>query len=329
MEKTSVTQAEFEKGLQMSPPMNLSKAKNFKTKDDYYKEFGEKVYESLENGTSPLLPNKDGFVDLRPAYNLASNTRYASSQAGQAITQVLLLEKKAELNSKSSAFVTFDTVHNAQIAFAKNLGIIATSANIETDKDAAKVFVDWIKNGADKNVPLIPKGTKGVTIPYEVMDKATGEKKFKTYTYFNLEQITNGDKLAEYLNQKTVERAKDNQVYLINDNKTNNKIIPLSNQTKAPTEYLAQVFNAMFRGEKLQVTPEQAELFKKQTMETLKAEYMPGQVDRFAIDKLCKASYKIFETNRNKNQTVKKDVKVEQKRNFERKSPKMDYDRSR
>ncbi len=60
----------FENGVKNSSPMPLAGSKKEKSSYDYFKELGNSLLASLRNGTSPFLPNKDGFVDLQPAYNI-------------------------------------------------------------------------------------------------------------------------------------------------------------------------------------------------------------------------------------------------------------------
>ena len=114
--KEPVSVENFEDGVKTASPMPLSGLKKTKSSYDYFKELGDKVLASLKNGTSPLLPNKDGFVDLQPAYNINSNEK------AEGLTQIMLLTKAAELGVPSKGFVTFETLQKAQKAGVENAG---------------------------------------------------------------------------------------------------------------------------------------------------------------------------------------------------------------
>ena len=109
--KNPVTIDNFEDGLKQSSPMPLLNVdRKRKTGYDYLEELSNKLIASIKDGTSPLLPNAEGFVDLKPAYNFANN----KVQSG--LTQVMLLEKMKELGSPSNGFITFDMLKKAQDA---------------------------------------------------------------------------------------------------------------------------------------------------------------------------------------------------------------------
>lgn len=309
MEQKEPTLAKvFEESLKESSPMPLySKQKKEKTSYDYFQSLGETITNSLKNGTSPLLPNKDGFVDLQPAYNINTNTK------SEGLTQIMLLEKQKELNAPTAGFVTFETVQKAQEA------------------------------GIDCK---IAKGSKGVIIPV-VDEKNWGEIKFKNTWFNisqieNAENLVNfcKEKMTEkYNNDVTyIKEHYPNSSYKEKKNpaefnmaKPNEKVMPLNEKTAEPYQYLAQVLNAVQSGRKLYVTPEQASAFKEKTIQLLTAEYEPGKLDVCAIKKLTNSAEHLYLNNKKHLQEYMKNKDVEQK--VERKpksvSRKFEYSRER
>jgi len=67
-----------------------------------------KLKYSILNGTSPLLP-KEGFIDLKGAYDIRTNTLHSG------ISQIMLLERQFELEAPTGAFVSFNAIREAQI----------------------------------------------------------------------------------------------------------------------------------------------------------------------------------------------------------------------
>lgn len=309
MEQKEPTSAKvFEEVLKESSPMPLySKQKKEKTSYDYFQSLGETITESLKNGTSPLLPNKDGFVDLQPTYNINTNTK------SEGLTQIMLLEKQKELNSPTAGFVTFETVQKAQEA------------------------------GIDCK---IAKGSKGVVIP-AVDEKNWGEIKFKNTWFnisqienadklveFCKEKMTEKYKndvayIKEHFPNSTYKEKKNPAE--LNMAKPNEKVMPLNEKTAEPYQYLAQVLNAVQSGRKLYVTPEQASTFKEKTIQLLTAEYEPGKLDVCAIKKLTNSAEHLYLNNKKHLQGYMKNKDVEQK--VERKpksvSKKFEYSRER
>lgn len=273
--KEPVSLENFEDGVKTASPMPLSGLKKKeKSSYDYFKELGDKVLTSLENGTSPFLPNKDGFVDLQPAYNINNNEK------AQGLTQIMLLTKAAELSAASKGFVTFETIAKAQ------------KAGVECK---------------------IAKGSKGVVIPI-VDSKNWGEIKFKNTWFniaqvenaenliaFCKEKITEQYKKdVAYINEKYPNSdyaEKKNPAERVME-KINEKVIPLNEATKEPFQYLAQVLNAVQSGRKLYVTPEQAEAFKTATIAKLSAEITneKGNVtpDYLAIQKIVAPAERLY-----------------------------------
>lgn len=68
---------------------------------------GKKLIHSLENGTSPLLPNSDGIVYVKPVWNITSG------KICRNITLLALLERQAELKTNETAFVTYNSIYRA------------------------------------------------------------------------------------------------------------------------------------------------------------------------------------------------------------------------
>lgn len=285
--KEPVSVENFEDGVKTASPMPLSGLKKTKSSYDYFKELGDKVLASLENGTSPLLPNKDGFVDLQPAYNINSNEK------AEGLTQIMLLTKAAELGVPSNGFVTFETLQKAQ------------KAGVECK---------------------LAKGSKGVVIPV-VDSKNWGEIKFKNtwFNISQVENAENliaycKQKMTEqyqkdvaYINEKhpnSEYAAKKNPAERVME-KANEKVIPLNEKTAEPFQYIAQVLNAVQSGRKLFVTPEQAEAFKSAAVAKLSAEIEPGKPDLLAIKKICDPAERLYlksKENLQKYYEKKKDV---------------------
>ena len=285
--KEPVSVENFEDGVKTASPMPLSGLKKTKSSYDYFKELGDKVLASLENGTSPLLPNKDGFVDLQPAYNINSNEKV------EGLTQIMLLTKAAELGVPSNGFVTFETLQKAQ------------KAGVECK---------------------LAKNSKGVVIPV-VDSKNWGEIKFKNtwFNISQVENAENliaycKQKMTEqyqkdvaYINEKhpnSEYAAKKNPAERVME-KANEKVIPLNEKTAEPFQYIAQVLNAVQSGRKLFVTPEQAEAFKSAAVAKLSAEIEPGKPDLLAIKKICDPAERLYlksKENLQKYYEKKKDV---------------------
>lgn len=285
--KEPVSVENFEDGVKTASPMPLSGLKKTKSSYDYFKELGDKVLASLENGTSPLLPNKDGFVDLQPAYNINSNEK------AEGLTQIMLLTKAAELGVPSNGFVTFETLQKAQ------------KAGVECK---------------------LAKGSKGVVIPV-VDPKNWGEIKFKNtwfnisqienaenlIAYCKQKMTKQYQKDVAYINEKHLNSeyaAKKNPAERVME-KANEKVIPLNEKTAEPFQYIAQVLNAVQSGRKLFVTPEQAEAFKSAAVAKLSAEIEPGKPDLLAIKKICDPAERLYlksKENLQKYYEKKKDV---------------------
>lgn len=285
--KEPVSVENFEDVVKTASPMPLSGMKKTKSSYDYFKELGDKVLASLENGTSPLLPNKDGFVDLQPAYNINSNEK------AEGLTQIMLLTKAAELGVPSNGFVTFETLQKAQ------------KAGVECK---------------------LAKGSKGVVIPV-VDPKNWGEIKFKNtwfnisqvensenlIAYCKQKMTEQYQKDVAYINEKhpnSEYAAKKNPADRVME-KANEKVIPLNEKTAEPFQYIAQVLNAVQSGRKLFVTPEQAEAFKSAAVAKLSAEIEPGKPDLLAIKKICDPAERLYlksKENLQKYYEKKKDV---------------------
>lgn len=275
MEQKTVSVNVFEESLKNASPMPLYEKKSKeKSSYDYFQELGEILVKSLNDGTSPLLPNKDGFVDLQPAYNAKNNTK------SEGLTQIMLLTKKAELNAPTAAFVTFETLKKAQ------------EAGIECK---------------------IAKGSKGVVVPVIDL-KDWNTIKFKNTWFNlsqvegaeNLKEYLDGKMTEQY--QKDVQYIKEHypdSTYkekknpaTFEMNKENVKAMPLNEKTEEPYQYLAQVLNAVNTGRKLYVTPEQAEKFKTKAVELLTAEYEPGKLDKAAIMKIAASAENLYTKNK-------------------------------
>lgn len=71
------------------------------------KVLADKLIESLENNKSPLLP-KDGVINEKPVWNARTGALCRS------ITLLALLERRAELNTDTNAFVTWQSIYTAR-----------------------------------------------------------------------------------------------------------------------------------------------------------------------------------------------------------------------
>lgn len=294
--KDSVSINQFEEGLEKTSPMPLyEKTSKEKSSYDYFQSLGEQLVNSLKDGTSPLLPNKDGFVDLQPAYNASKNTKT------EGLTQLMLLTKQKELNAPSAAFVTFESVKKAQEA------------------------------GIDCK---IAKGSKGVVIPIVELNDWKNIKFKNTWfnmsqienpenltAFLKAEMTKQYEKDVEYINthypDSTYEKKKNPAEYVME--KENTKTMPLNEKTSEPYQYLAQVMNAVNTGRKLYVTPEQAEAFKSKTVELLTAEYEPGKLDKAAIMKLATSASHLYSKNKKMLQEYNQKKETSPKKDFSKK----------
>lgn len=301
--KEPVSAEVFEDGIKESSPMPLfSKQKKEKTSYDYFRLLGKTLTESLQNGTSPLLPGKDGLVDLKPAYNINTNLK------SEGLTQIMLLEKQKELNAPTAGFVTFETVKKAQ------------------------------ESGIDCK---IAKGSKGVDIP-AVDEKNWGEIKFKNTWFNisqieNADKLVEycKEKMTEKYNKDVayIKEHYPNSAYKekknpakLDMNRSNEKVIPLNEKTEEPFQYIAQVLNAVQSGRKLYVTPEQAASFKEKTVQLLTAEYQPGKLDVCAIKKLANSAEHLYLNNKKHLQEYMQKKETEQTKQPVKKAKKIERD---
>lgn len=294
--KESVSLSGFEYGLKNASPMPLYHAKKEKSAYDYFLALGDSLSESLSSGKSPLLPGKDGFVDLQPAYNINNNMK------AEGITQIMLLTKAAELGSPSNGFVTFETIKKAQEA--------GVECKIKKDSKAVIIPVvdskDWSQIKF-KNVWFnISQIENAENLVSWCKDRMTEQYK-KDVQYIN-EHYPNSDF-----------KEKKNPAERIMS-RPNEKMMPLNEKTDEPFQYLAQVLNAVNTGRKLYVTAEQAEAFKNKAVALLNAEYQPGKRDVVAVKKLCNSAEFLYQKNKKHLQEYyqKKD-NPEQKNRVERK----------
>ncbi len=297
MGKNTVSLSTFEDRIKTSSPMPLYGQKKEKSSYDYFLALGNSLSQSLSSGKSPFLPNKDGFIDLQPAYNINNNTK------AEGLTQIMLLSKAAELGCTSNGFVTFETVKKAQ------------EAGIECK---------------------IAKGSKGVVIPV-VDEKDWSQIKFKNtwfnisqienaenlITFCKVKMTEQFKKDVQYINEHYPDsdyKEKKNPANCVMS-KPNEKTMPLNEKTEEPFQYLAQVLNAINSGRKLYVTPEQAESFKTKTIALLNAEYEPGKRDVVAIKKICNAAGHLYKTTKKHLQEYSHEKNnIAQKKPFEKKA---------
>lgn len=255
---------------------------------DYGEAYGNMIKSSLANGTSPFLPNEQGLVDLKGTYNMRTNDLH------RGLTQIMLLERQAQLGSPSGAFVTSDTVRKAQ------------------------------ENGANCS---IKKGEAGFAIEVQNPDKKSD---IRTMEWFNISQINNPESLQQFLNQQMNTRTQETNEYNKNNKPTYyekkspaQKVMDRPNQKtmrinfSTPEEYIGQVLAAISTGTKLVVTPQQAENFKNATIETLNREHKEGSIDKYAIFKMaskanniCKNTVRMLKENERKQRQKEKEDPV-------------------
>lgn len=254
----SKTFEEFEQDVQEMPVMPVVPKKKELTAYDYGSIFAAKVKNSLRNGKSPFLPNEQGVIDLKGTYNMCTN------ELNHGITQIMLKERQSELNAPTGAFVTFDTIRKAQ------------------------------QNGIDC---AVIKGQHGFDIQVQ---NPENKEDIRTMKWFNISQIANPENLKSYLDEQMSLKTQETNAYNKEHNPTfkdkknpaekvmdrpNDKVMKINFET--PEQYFGQVLAAMSTGTKLIVSKEQAEIFKKQTIDALENEHTKGKIDRFAIFKLA------------------------------------------
>lgn len=291
--KNPVTIDNFEDGLKQSSPMPLLNVdRKRKTGYDYLEELSNKLIASIKDGTSPLLPNAEGFVDLNPAYNFANN----KVQSG--LTQVMLLEKMKELGSPSNGFITFDMLKKAQ---------------------DAGVDCKLMKGSKGVVIPIFEKGKiKEVDVKNNWFNLSQIENADALVAFYKEKMTEQWKKDVAYINEKHPDSdyAEKKNPAEKNMAKENKNIIPLNDKTTEAFQYIAQVINAMNTGRKLFVTPEQAAAFKTKAIQELTAEYEPGKRDLLAIKNITdKASYMFSKSQENlkKYQEKNNEQKIEKK----------------
>lgn len=291
--KNPVTIDNFEDGLKQSSPMPLLNVdRKRKTGYDYLEELSNKLIASIKDGTSPLLPNAEGFVDLKPAYNFANN----KVQSG--LTQVMLLEKMKELGSPSNGFITFDMLKKAQ---------------------DAGVDCKLMKGSKGVVIPIFEKGKiKEVDVKNNWFNLSQIENADALVAFYKEKMTEQWKKDVAYINEKHPDSdyAEKKNPAEKNMAKENKNIIPLNDKTTEAFQYIAQVINAMNTGRKLFVTPEQAAAFKTKAIQELTAEYEPGKRDLLAIKNITdKASYMFSKSQENlkKYQEKNNEQKIEKK----------------
>lgn len=291
--KNPVTIDNFEDGLKQSSPMPLLNVdRKRKSGYDYLEELSNKLIASIKDGTSPLLPNAEGFVDLKPAYNFANN----KVQSG--LTQVMLLEKMKELGSPSNGFITFDMLKKAQ---------------------DAGVDCKLMKGSKGVVIPIFEKGKiKEVDVKNNWFNLSQIENADALVAFYKEKMTEQWKKDVAYINEKHPDSdyAEKKNPAEKNMAKENKNIIPLNDKTTEAFQYIAQVINAMNTGRKLFVTPEQAAAFKTKAIQELTAEYEPGKRDLLAIKNITdKASYMFSKSQENlkKFQEKNNEQKIEKK----------------
>ena len=291
--KNPVTIDNFEDGLKQSSPMPLLNVdRKRKSGYDYLEELSNKLIASIKDGTSPLLPNAEGFVDLNPAYNFANN----KVQSG--LTQVMLLEKMKELGSPSNGFITFDMLKKAQ---------------------DAGVDCKLMKGSKGVVIPIFEKGKiKEVDVKNNWFNLSQIENADALVAFYKEKMTEQWKKDVAYINEKHPDSdyAEKKNPAEKNMAKENKNIIPLNDKTTEAFQYIAQVINAMNTGRKLFVTPEQAAAFKTKAIQELTAEYEPGKRDLLAIKNITdKASYMFSKSQENlkKYQEKNNEQKIEKK----------------
>lgn len=309
--KESASVAEFENVIGNASPMPLyNNTKKEKSSYDYFNELGKELADSLASGKSPLLPGKDGFIDIQPAFNVKNNDKL------EGMFQIMLLTKAAELNAPSNAFVTFDTVKKAQEAGVDCKVVKGSKGIVLPAVDES----DWSK----------------ITFKNNWFNLSQIENADKLVEYCNSEMTKQYEKDVAFIKEKHPDSTYAEKKNPANRNmsKNNVKAMPLNEKTEQPFQYLAQVLNALHSNRKLHVTPQQAEQFKNKALSMLNAEIEPGKKDVLAIKKLTNSAQALYKKNLKyleEKSAGQKKAAPEIKKNspkIERKTPVMEYGRS-
>lgn len=132
----------------------------------------------------------------------------------------------------------------------------------------------------------IGRDKKSITIPEVEFDWSKMKSK---KTYFNLCQIEGAEDLAAYYSAV-------NRGHFVPGN--NSRIRPLNPATKEPFQYIAQVIDSIRNGYVLEVSDEQAEMFRTKMIGLLQAQYKPGCLDVEAIQKISLSAENVLKRKR-------------------------------
>lgn len=239
---------------------------------------------SLKDGTMPFLPNEQGVVDVKCAYNMNSN------KAHKAHTQLFLSMRAKKLGSPTGAFVTSDTIKKAQDNGVKVLikkGEHGKDLEIK-DGSVMKWFNASQLEGADELRKYLDEKIQKEFEKQEAYLKENPDKKRGgnvnlggNNQYYDSPN-TEGD-IACTAFKRTV-NEKTGKEYIANAD---------------TADYLGQVLAAMQTKSRLIVTPEQAELFKNAALKEINTTFVKiengkqidtGKKDYFAVYKMLNSA---------------------------------------
>lgn len=256
-----------------------------KSSGSFALDYKKQLETSILDGTSPFLPNKDGFVDLKGAYNMRDNKLH------HGLTQLMLKERQVELGAPTGAFVSLDTVLKAQ-----------KEGNVDCHiRKGEHGFDIQVKNS---------KTDETKTIKWFNISQIVNPENLKTYLDEQMAKRTQETNEYNKQNHPDWEEAKNPA---LKDMERPNENVLRANFVY-PEEYLGQVFAAMSTGTKLMVSPKQEEHFKKTLIDSLNKKLENGDPDVFAIFKIASKANEICKKtvvhlNKDKNKEVNKEVK--------------------
>lgn len=194
----------------------------------------ELVQKNLKNGKSPFLPNEQGFIDIKGAYNMNNNNMH------HGYSQLILREQQAKLNAPTGAFVTWEMIKKAQ-----NAGV-----------DCA------VKKGQHSVQIKLKSPTTSEYVTHYYFNISQIENPENLKSFLDEKMAAQVEKTNAY-NKENKENFYEMKNPAERDlNKPNEKVMKIR-PFNTPAEYLGQVFTAISQGIKLIVSSEEAAKFKE------------------------------------------------------------------
>lgn len=231
---------------------------------EYCSELSKKLKEGVLNGKSGLLPNEQGEIDVKQAYNMKNHERV------NGLTQVMLLHRMGELGvTDTGAFVTDVIIDKA------------------------------IKNGVDTSVR---KGQRPLTVPFELKDGgglvvnkwyhiSQIEKPENLKSYLLNEMSQDAERVTEYNKEHHPDWKPKSDHSKKQMDLPNTTLMNLN--ANSTCQYIGQVLAASQKQIRLRVTPEQVEKFKENLVNELERLHTNGEIDKLAVQKLSNNSVKV------------------------------------